>query len=153
MRMKGKKVIFDRKDTYSLDSVLEPIILAGLVKFKEVLAERNSEGECWGVPVWAFDETDEHQEDFEAATKNYMAALDLMIYAFDPSKKPDGDDVGLVSEMVVTPLEDSNCHSSVTFEHNSEEAYKMWVQARHVWAEKCQEGQELFGKHFKSLWW
>lgn len=152
MRMKGKKVIFDRKDTYSLDSVLEPIILAGLVKFKEVLVERNSTGECWGVPAWAFDDADENHEDFETATKNYMAALDLMIYAFDPSKEPSQKDVGLETTWVRTPVEGSS-NTRITFERNSEDAYEKWGQALYVWNAKCEEGRELFGKHFKSLWW
>lgn len=148
MRMKGKKVIFSERDTWSLDETLEPVILAALQKFKEVIDKHGVQG----IPQWAFAEEDTEHEDCETAEKNYLAALDLMIYAFDPSKKPSQEDFGLVSKMRFEET-DKPDFSRVVFDVNSKEAKQNWIQGLTTWDEKCQEGREMFGKHFKSLWW
>jgi hypothetical protein len=43
--------------------------------------------------------------------------------------------------------------SRVVFDVNSKEAKQNWIQGLTIWDEKCQEGREMFGKYFKSLWW
>ena len=77
MRFKGKKPVVSRKDTYSLDRVLAPVIHAGLVKFVEVLRQREAEGYCYGVPLDFY-----NQETQEVDQEAWFKALDQMVYAF-----------------------------------------------------------------------
>ena len=77
MRFKGKKPIVSREDTYSLDRTLAPVIHAGLVKFVEVLRQREADGSCYCVPLDFYNQ-DTQETDQEA----WFKALDQMIYAF-----------------------------------------------------------------------
>lgn len=73
------------KDTWSLDSTLSPIIYAGLVKFKEVITNKD-----WakGVPAqyvtWGIEDPEDGE--FEAAFNKFLADIDKMIYAFKEDK-------------------------------------------------------------------
>ena len=63
MRIHKGKPVFSYKDTYSLDSVLSPVILAGLVKFRDTLKERDVNGKVYGVPVFDDNYEDEPQSE------------------------------------------------------------------------------------------
>ena len=66
-----------RKDTFSLDRTLAPVIHAGLVKFSEVLKEKESTGGFFGVPYEFYDEETE-----TINPRDWFDTIDKMIYAF-----------------------------------------------------------------------
>ena len=151
MRMKGKKPIFNRKDTWSLNDVLSPIIAEGLKKFLEV--KRSEKGEWFGVPGGAIEEYQKRNElpidgwhadneTLKEADKVWEEILEKMIYAFE-NKEPNPDDYGYNIEfkdgkMVITGnvLERKRYAKDVTIHEN-----------------KVKEGHELFGKFYNNLWW
>lgn len=152
MRLKGKKPIFNFEDTYSLDETLRPIIGEGLKKFKEVLEKRDSEGLSFGVPSEFC--VHENDEKLEKAKKAYFEVLDKMVYAFtveepeytggfyygeDHGEEVEHEEFGVVYKFSMKP--------------NDPVAHKQHTEDLKAHAQKCQEGLELFGKYYKSLWW
>ena len=151
MKLKGKKPIFSYKDTWSLDHTLSPIISEGLKKFLEV--KRSEKSEWFGVPGIAIDEYQKRNnlprerfsatdEQLKEADKIWEEMLELMIYAFD-AKEPDIGDYKFDFDFVdgelkvVGSLEGKSRYDQDMKEHE----------------QKVLEGQELFGRAFKHLWW
>lgn len=124
MRLRGKKPIFDIRDTYSLNSVLSPIIAAGLKRFREV-SEMPDFSDRFGTPIEIYCEFGEEQ-----AAKEWKNIIDKMIYAFDVDEP-------------VAPNSIFSCDDSF-------ENYKSLCDDHH---KKVQEGLELFAKYYLSLWW
>lgn len=142
MRMRGKKPIFNYKDTWSMDNTLQPIILEGLKKFKSVLEDRcsNNLSGC-GYPVSL------------NSTEEWFEILDKMIYAFDDKAEPDLDDYGINYEFSPRKKgEDGRVRSSMKRLH-TEEQDKAYRDARDEWNRKVKEGRQLFAKYFDNLWW
>ena len=82
MRYTGRKGWqASRKDTWSLDATLDPIIAAGLVKFKKVIT-----GDCCAGLPSAYVSWDaqvgETEGEFERQFDLWVADIDKMIYAF-----------------------------------------------------------------------
>ena len=97
MRMKGKKVIFDIKDTFSMSHTLDKVICAGLKKFKEVITS-DDYNYAMGVPfnilVELFPNSDDRNhtnEEVEFGGTVWLSYIDMMIYAFE-NKEPDISD-------------------------------------------------------------
>ncbi len=150
IKKKGKWE-FGYKDTYSLDSALRPIIGAGLQKFYDVLKDREENNKCFGVPIDFCKDSEDVESD------EWFDALEKMIYAFT-AEEPDMDDFGVSIEMEFVELpEDHKFHGmtkTVNFIYTpNEEAYEVYRQARKEHEAKLQCGYELFGKHYKQLWW
>ncbi len=83
-------------DTWSLDATLRPIILAGLLKFREVMDD--PEKEDWvGYPS---DLSREDDEKGEKAYEEWKRLVDKMIYAFDASNTPERSVYNFGYEMV-----------------------------------------------------
>lgn len=135
MRMRGKKPIFNIKDTYSLDSTLSPIIAGALKKFKEV-SEMPKHEDWFGTPA-SLCEGLPHEE----AILLWAEIIDKMIYAFDSEEPeiPDGIyDAELLLEEVSGEVEEGrNQYQALLSEHY----------------ERVSEGTELFAKHYRDLWW
>ncbi len=156
MHMKGKKPIFNYKDTFSLDNTLSPIICEGLKKFKEVLSERDSEGKCYGTPWSCYeavgakpDYWDEEQDN--EAVELWFSILDKMIYAFEDAS-PEIDDYDFRIDMNKT--EDySEDNRRYTMEVVNQEEYDRYKNDLMLHEEKVREGLELFSKYYKDLWW
>ena len=137
MRFKGKQPIFNRKDTWDLKSTLSPVILAGLEKFKEVIS---GDIAFKGIPHSFYEEGLG-----DGGWANWMEALDKMIFAFSHL---DGEveydkDLGLdredFFETEQTPDQEKN--------------WEEYLELRKELHAKVQEGLDLFGKHYTSLWW
>ena len=150
MRMRGKKAIFNYKDTWSLDSVLSPIIASGLKRFKEVITDKRNEASA-GYPSALYDISEEGATEDEMFDL-WLATLDAMIYAFD-AKEPevpsgmiehkDGEvtvmDGQTYTECVLTVVDE------VGLERYRKEEADHWY--------KVKEGHALFAKFYTSLWW
>ena len=135
MRLRGKKPIFNIKDTWSLDSTLSPIIAGALKKFKEV-STMPKHKDWFGTPS-SLCEGLTHEE----STLLWAEIIDKMIYAFD-SEEPEIPDgiytMELFGKEVSKEVEDKR------------EEFRQ-VEIKHY--NKVSEGLELFGKYYQNLWW
>ena len=152
MRMKGKKVIFSERDTFSLDCVLSPVIAEGLKKFKEVF--KNCE-HCGYPAIFELsqtskdslgDDTDYHDK---VSQDLWLTVVDEMIYAFD-AEEPEIPDGLLSSESF--PYGESGL-SELKITVNDEEAYAAYNAECANHEAKCTHGREQFAKYYTYLWW
>ena len=148
MRMKGKKPIFNYKDTWSLDMVLSPIIAEGLKKFLEV--KRSDKSDYFGIPGGVIEEYRKRNnlpedgwhhtnEDLAKADVLWEEILEEMIYAFE-DKEPNPDDFGYN-----ITLKDGQLVST-----GDKEGFNKAMQEHEA---RVANGHELFGKFYKNLWW
>ena len=147
--MKGKKPIFSYKDTWSLDSVLDPIIAAGLHKFKEVVVSENR-----GYPA-IFEMSDEQKAMFDdedycdkISMNEWIRVLDRMIYAFE-APEPEIPDV--LEHKFGEPREDGLIPMEIIVTNPEAHAKYKWLSEDHE--RKVVEGRELFSKYYNYLWW
>lgn len=155
MRMKGKKVIFNRDDTYSLDETLRPIIAAGLHKFIETLRAQNADPEncTFGIPacfVEAEPDDPNYEDKLDEGVKEWFAVLEAMIYAFE-ADEPELDDG--VLEMVSSNEPNEQGHYPVEIIVHDKVAHDKNKEDTKIHFEKVQKGLDLFAKHFQHLWW
>ena len=150
MRMRGKKAIFNYKDTWSLDAVLSPIIASGLKRFKEVITDPNS-GDNAGYPSSLYDIAEEDATEDEMFAL-WVATLDAMIYAFD-AKEPEIP-IGMLEHKVVgeTTIEGMSYTETnlVVVDELALARYKI-DEAEH--RTKVEEGHALFAEFYPSLCW
>lgn len=169
MRMKGKKVIFDRMDTLNLETTLSPVIAAGLKKFKEVILEDNVAGYPMSVlgedslishhsaPALIPDEEEgvKIDPDYDKMDDEgfvlWIEILDKMIYAFDAGEPELPTEKYL--DMIISDEPDESGNFPVEFKILNQEIYDSVNLADKVHADKVQEGLDLFAKHYKGLWW
>jgi hypothetical protein len=150
MRKSKGKWIFNYKETFGLDTTLRPIIGAGLVKFRDVLVEKEKSSKVFGVPSGFYDEETDRAD-------KWFDVLDKMVYAFT-AKEPDMRDFGVSLDMTSEPLPESHpnhktCSKMVFIYTPSEEAYNVYRDAMREHEKKLQEGYKLFGENYQSLWW
>lgn len=146
MRMKGKKVIFNREDTFSLDATLEPILSEAFKKFRDVIIDQNEKGGCLGVPMWAYEElgididgcTKAEEED---AFEYYIHTINQVIYAFDSSNEPDISDYDFTYDF------------EVSFRCTNEEERDRYNNDTALWEKRCTEGRKLCFEKWRSWWW
>lgn len=140
------------RDTYSLDYTLSPIIYAGLSQFHEVLEKRNKEGGCLGVPSEYCANPDVDVTDQEV--QNWLDDIKKMMYAFE-NKEPDMKDYNFSLEMVPVPggIAKEGCSVPYTIECDNEEEKARYYADLDSYEKRVQEGLDLFGSKFKSLWW
>lgn len=143
---------FGYRDTYSLDCTLSPIIYAGLSKFHEVLEKRNKEGGCLGVPSEYCANPDVDVTDQEV--QNWLDDIKKMMYAFE-NKEPDMKDYSFSLEMVPVPggVAKEGMSIPYTIECDNEEEKARYYADLGAHEKRVQEGLDLFGSKFKSLWW
>ena len=125
VHQKGKPY-FGKKDTWSMDSTLAPIIAVGLTKFRDEWIASRYAGlngvfttECVENDMVSYidDDYDYSSDDWRKMEQVYLYMLDEMIYAFG-SEEPDWDDV--------EELLDYN--------------------------KRCDQGRMWFAEYFNSLW-
>lgn len=152
MRYSKGRWVASYRDTYSLDYTLSPIIYAGLSKFHEVLEKRNREGGCLGVPSEYCANPDVDVTDQEV--QNWLDDIKKMMYAFE-NKEPDMKDYSFSLEMVPVPggVAKEGMSIPYTIECDNEEEKARYYADLDVHEKKVQEGLDLFGSKFKSLWW
>lgn len=152
MRLKGKKPIFNYKDTYSLDATLSPIIAEGLKKFKQVVVDC----EFCGYP--AVFELSQESKDVLGRDEDYydkvskdlwLTTLDKMIYAFG-SEEPEVPH-GMFEHEILPAGEDGL--SEMKLQITDQTAYDAHKLACKIHEGKCEEGRELFAKYYNNLWW
>lgn len=157
MRMKGKKVYFNYRDTFSLDSTLSPVILSGLKRFKEVITSPEH-SDCRGVPGAVisdmFPDLVGHASDeqLKQADARWLEIIDTMIYAFNNKNEPDLKDYQFKFHYrVLENLEDGG--SRISIDHDNEEEYQRYKADEKEHQHKVQEGLDLFSRFYSSLWW
>ncbi len=169
MRLKGKKAIFNREDTLSLDSALGPIIEEGLKKFKDVIIGVNVAGYPQQVVddypnplkthlVPGLIEDEEHgvklNPDYDKMDDEYFIRwvdiIDKMIYAFEDNEPPIPDNY---LDMRISDKADENGNFPCEFEILDQEKYDKHKAEDEEHNTKVQEGLDLFAKYYKSLWW
>lgn len=134
MRMRGKLPIFNYKDTWSLDSTLAPIICAGLKKFKEVISSTD-----WGG----------YPSDFDTE-EDWYKVLDKMIWSFENAHFELN-----IPEKYWEGTEDMSFTGTLNREKTPEQKalWDEYMKTCNAHQERLEEGFELFGKYFQSLWW
>ena len=140
MRIHKGKPFFSYKDTYSLDDVLSTIILAGLVKFRDTLKERDINGKAYCVPIF-----DDNYEDVPQSDK-WFEILDKIIFAFDDKNEPEVSSYKIGFKLLSDKSE-GFCSIS------NQDGYDRYRKDVEDWNKKKQEGLDLFAKHYNSLWW
>lgn len=144
MRKSKGKWVASRRDVWDLDCTLSPIILAGLVKFKETIVN----SEYSGVPssfVKGQDVTDEE-------VKEWYDTIDKMIYAFDKNNIPDIQDFKFNIEMEYGETKD-NGSTQIILKCDNEEEKQRYCKALEEHHKKCEEGRMLFAKYYENLWY
>jgi len=135
--------VASRKDTYSLDVALRPIIAAGLRKFIEVAKDK-------GVPgVLCEDDTP-----FEESRLLWLNTLEKMLYAFE-SKEPDINDFDFDFEFITDNKVVASIQDDVpyTIEVVGKQNYEKFRELEKEYEQRVQEGLDLFAKYYKNLWW
>ena len=152
MRMKGKKPIFNRRDTYNLDATLDPIITEGLKKFREVMLEPDNVMASYPTNMDGYEYGNNIPEQEKTYMKQWIEIVDKMIFAFE---FPDDPDIPTNIEIKLTeigkPHEDGSQEMSVKV--NDEDAYNEYKRNCDTHQKKVEEGHALFIKHYKNLWW
>lgn len=139
------------KDTWSLDSVLDPIITAALIKFKEVITSKER-GPWAGLPsayvTWEGDREDDTV--FDRQLSVWHNDIDKMIYAFS-AEEPDytgGWEAGPNHGDV-----DSRGYRRHNMLPKDQKAYDGVRKAEKIHHEAVVKGRALFAEHYNSLWW
>ena len=140
------------KDTFSLDHTLSPIIYAGLSRFHDVLEQKHREGKCLGVPSEycanpGVDVTDSDVQD-------WLDDIKKMMYAFE-NKEPDMRDYDFKLSMIPVPGGVAKEGMSVPYTiecDNLEEKARYYADCDEH-ERLVQEGLNLFGLRYGSLWW
>jgi len=148
--MRGKKAIFNYKDTWSLDSVLSPIIASGLKRFKEVITDKRNEDHA-GYPGSLHEIAEEDATDYEMFAL-WIATLDAMIYAFD-AKEPDYPSGMIEHKEGETTVIDGHTYTERLLIVVDEVGLARFRQEEAEHWDKVKEGHALFAKFYTSLWW
>lgn len=141
-KSKGKWVA-SRKDVWDLDCTLSPIILAGIVKFKETIIKSKYSG----VPslfVKGEDVTDEE-------VKEWHNTIDKMIYAFDKDNMPYIQDYNF--KINLEHGEKANGSTQIFLNCDNEEEKLRYYKDLEAYQKKCEEGRLLFAKYYENLWY
>lgn len=143
MRKSKGKWIASRKDVWDLDYTLSPIILAGIVKFKETIIKSKYSG----VPSLFVKGEDVTDED----VKEWHDAIDKMIYAFDKDNMPDIQDYNF--KINLEHGEKSNGSTQIFLNCDNEEEKQRYYKDLEDHQKKCEEGRMLFAKYYENLWY
>jgi hypothetical protein len=146
----------DNFDTWNLDHTMAMILYPALIQLKEVKHGVPSEfaevgGEDW-ISQQSFDfYTETNAECFDLGVARWNETLDKMIWSFQQLCLDDYSDKYHHGTMKMGWKEvDSNGLSEMVDENPSEHWYDYVGNQLHE--ERIQEGLELFGKHYRSLW-
>lgn len=153
-------------DTYSLDHTLALIILPALIELKNakqsIPIEFGDVGGDHSSPQYCFDfYNDTHPEAFEKGIEHWEEVLDKMIWSFQQIVEDNYSNQYHHGELKWDWEEtDEDMFNPIT--NTTEKAYRMvdlnpgehWYdsEGHKLHEERIQEGLELFGKYYNSLW-
>lgn len=157
----------DRFDTWSLDHTLALIIYPALIQLKETkhgipsCIVNDVGGEEWD-PQGSFDFYKEtHNEAWDEAAKRWDEILDKMIWSFQQLIEDDYSDLYhhgdpkydwvKTEKLFPNPVTGKDEATWQMVDKNPNEHWYDHVGHR-LHEERIQEGLELFGKHYRSLW-
>lgn len=160
------KIQIDKWDTWQVDSTLALIILPCLLQLKEtkqgvpndfvdVGGADYEHQECFDFYKESYDEA------FDIGVKRWQETLDKMIWSFQQIVFDDYDDKYHHGDMELDWVKtDEKYFNPIT--NTNEDLYKMvdkdpdkhWYdqEGHSLHEERIQEGLELFGKYYRSLW-
>ena len=141
-KSKGKWVA-SRRDVWDLDYTLSPIIIAGLVKFKETIVN----SQFSGVPSSFVKGSVITDED----VAEWHSVIDKMVYAFDKTNVPDIRDFKFKIEM--DRGEKANGSTQIFLNCDNEEEKQRYYKDLEDHQKKCEEGRMLFAKYYENLWY
>lgn len=144
MRKSKGKWVASRRDVWDLDYTLSPIILAGLVKFKETITN----SQFSGVPSSFV----KGPAITDADVKEWHNIIDKMIYAFDKTNMPDIRDFKFKIEMERKETK-TNGSTQIFLKCDNEEEKERYYKALEEHNKKCEEGRVLFAKYYENLWY
>lgn len=144
MRKSKGKWVASYKDIWDLDNTLSPIILAGLVRFKEQLVK----SEFSGVPS-SFVKGDEVTDEDIAS---WHKTVDSMIYAFDSKNLPSIQDYDFKIDMEYGNTWNDGSRE-VFLKCNNDKEKERYYKALEEHHKKCEEGRMLFAKYYENLWY
>ena len=160
-RFKGKKMYFNKRDTYDLSCTLDPIICEGLKRFKEVITTDKPAKEWSGVPslllakLYPLEEGEYHHTDeqLDQGKIAWLSILDEMIYAFD-NKEPDIAAYKfdyVPSEGHEEETEDGYFRWDMRIKN--EEEHQRYKEDEKEHFARVEEGRRLFFEYYSCLWW
>lgn len=144
MRKSKGKWVASRRDVWDLDCTLSPIILAGLVKFKEAVVN----SQFSGVPsafVKGQDVTDEE-------VKEWHNTIDSMIHAFDKDNMPNIKDYDFKTN-IEHGEKKANGSTQIFLNCDNEKEKQRYYKDLEDYQKKCEEGRLLFAKYYENLWY
>lgn len=144
MRKSKGKWVASRRDVWDLNYTLSPIILAGIVKFKETIIKSKYSG----VPSLFVKGEDVTDED----VAEWHSVIDKMIYAFDKTNMPDTRDFKFKIEMERKETK-TNGSIQIFLKCDNEEERERYYDALEEHNKKCEEGRMLFAKYYENLWY
>lgn len=154
MELKGKKVIFSREDTLSLDYALSPIIVAGLKKFLEVLEEQkaDSDNSSFGIPVSVLKGNGPKftEAELEDGVDEWFTIIEKMIYAFEAEEPIMSENIAMMS---ISDMANEDGNSPIVEEILDQGAYDEHYADVKLHDDSVKEGLALFAKHYNNLWW
>lgn len=155
-KTKGQKVniTIDRHDTYSMDYTLSLIILPMLIQLKAtksgipsnfVNESSTSNQECFEFYK------DDHAE-FEDGQKKWDEVLDKMIWSFQQLVEIDFDSMYHHGKFQYDFKKTDDNSGMSQLVDNNPNGHWYDVEGHNLHNERIQEGLELFGKYYRSLW-
>jgi len=143
MRKSKGKWVASRRDVWDLDYTLSPIILAGLVKFKETITN----SQFSGVPSSFVKGPAITDED----VKEWHNTIDSMIYAFDRGNMPNIKDYNF--KINLEHGEKADGSTQIFLNCDNEEEKQRYYKDLEDHQKKCEEGRLLFAKYYENLWY
>jgi len=147
----------DRYDTWNLDHTLALIILPALIQLKQqkhgvpndIVSDVG--GEDWSSQQCFDFYSDTHAESFDIACKKWDEILDKMIWSFQQIALGDYNDKYHHGEIKIGWTKEDSLGLSTMIDENPDEHW--YDHVGHMMHEdRIQEGLELFGKYYRSLW-
>jgi len=132
-------------------SHLRPILLAGIIKFREEMQRLYDEDHPFaGVPGGIRDNED---GDWEVSQQKWLDILDKMIYAFEDDEDQFSYDAGWSMGEGHGEKCDETGYTRWDMIANDQDAWDKYLKDMIEHQEKVQEGLDLFAKYARNLWW
>ncbi|WAW11441.1 hypothetical protein vBAcePPAc_0064 [Aeromonas phage vB_AceP_PAc] len=144
MRKSKGKWVASRRDVWDLDYTLSPIILAGLVKFKETITN----SQFSGVPSSFVKGPAITDED----VAEWHSVIDKMIYAFDKDNMPNIKDYNFKINLEHGEKK-ANGSIQIFLNCDNEKEKQWYYKDLEDYQKKCEDGRLLFAKYYENLWY
>lgn len=155
MRYTGKKGwVASYKDTWSVQHAMDPMIVAIMKKFIEVM--EGNKGDYFGVPCCDLevDKYDDNEDNFDARLAEWEGII-REIYAgmtaVDPSDNYDEYDFNV--DLGNEPYDEEYGGYPVKFTITNQDEYDRFNAATKAYEERLAASRALFFKYYSNLWW